>query len=36
VIESAGDYRSISDLQAALQETDILTVHLPSAPRAAA
>ncbi len=32
VIEAAGPYRSIPDLQAALPETDILTVHLPLGP----
>jgi D-3-phosphoglycerate dehydrogenase len=29
VIEAAGDYRSIPDFEAALPETDILTVHMP-------
>ena len=29
VIEAAGDYRSVPDFQAALPETDILTVHMP-------
>ena len=28
-IEAAGDYRSIPDFEAALPETDILTVHMP-------
>jgi D-3-phosphoglycerate dehydrogenase len=32
VIASAGDYRSIPDLQAALPTADILTVHLPLGP----
>ena len=29
VIEAAGDYRSVPDFQAALAETDVLTVHMP-------
>ncbi|HSA80112.1 MAG TPA: NAD(P)-dependent oxidoreductase [Geminicoccaceae bacterium] len=29
VIESAGDYRSIPDFEAALPDTDVLTVHMP-------
>jgi len=29
VIEAAGEYRSVPDFQAALPETDILTVHMP-------
>jgi D-3-phosphoglycerate dehydrogenase / 2-oxoglutarate reductase len=29
VIETAGDYRSVPDFEAALPETDILTVHMP-------
>jgi D-3-phosphoglycerate dehydrogenase / 2-oxoglutarate reductase len=29
VIEAAGDYRSVPDFQAALPETDVLTVHMP-------
>jgi D-3-phosphoglycerate dehydrogenase / 2-oxoglutarate reductase len=29
VIESAGDYRSVPDFEAALPETDVLTVHMP-------
>jgi D-3-phosphoglycerate dehydrogenase len=32
VIEAAGDYRSIPDFEAALPETDILTVHMPLGP----
>ena len=32
VIEAAGDYRSIPDWEAALPETDVLTVHLPLGP----
>ena len=32
VIEAAGDYRSIPDFEAALPETDVLTVHLPLGP----
>jgi D-3-phosphoglycerate dehydrogenase len=32
LIEAAGPYRSIPDFQAALPETDILTVHLPLGP----
>jgi D-3-phosphoglycerate dehydrogenase len=29
VIEAAGDYRSVPDFEAALPETDVLTVHMP-------
>ena len=29
VIEAAGEYRSVPDFQAALPETDVLTVHMP-------
>jgi D-3-phosphoglycerate dehydrogenase / 2-oxoglutarate reductase len=29
VIEAAGDYRSVPDFQAALPQTDVLTVHMP-------
>jgi D-3-phosphoglycerate dehydrogenase / 2-oxoglutarate reductase len=29
VIEAAGDYRSVPDLEAVLPETDVLTVHMP-------
>ncbi len=29
IIEQSGDYRSIPDFEAALPETDILTVHMP-------
>jgi D-3-phosphoglycerate dehydrogenase / 2-oxoglutarate reductase len=29
VIEAAGEYRSVPDFQAALPETDVLTVHVP-------
>jgi D-3-phosphoglycerate dehydrogenase len=29
VIEAEGDYRSVPDFQAALPETDVLTVHMP-------
>jgi D-3-phosphoglycerate dehydrogenase len=29
VIEDAGDYRSVPDFEAALPETDILTLHMP-------
>ena len=32
VIEAAGEYRSIPRLEAALPETDVLTVHLPLGP----
>ena len=32
VIEAAGEFRSIPDFQAALPETDVLTVHLPLGP----
>jgi D-3-phosphoglycerate dehydrogenase len=32
VIEAAGEYRSVPDFQAALPETDVLTVHLPLGP----
>jgi D-3-phosphoglycerate dehydrogenase len=32
LIEAAGDYRSIPDWEAALPETDVLTVHLPLGP----
>jgi D-3-phosphoglycerate dehydrogenase / 2-oxoglutarate reductase len=32
IIEQAGDYRSIPDFEAALPETDILTVHMPLGP----
>ncbi len=32
VIEAAGDYRSVPDLEAVLPETDILTVHMPLGP----
>jgi D-3-phosphoglycerate dehydrogenase len=35
LIEAAGPYRSIPDLEAALPTTDILTVHLPLGPTAA-
>ncbi len=29
VIEDAGDYRSVPDFEAALPETDVLTLHMP-------
>ena len=29
VIEAAGDYRSVPDFEAALPQTDVLTVHMP-------
>ena len=29
VIEAAGDYRSLPEFEAALPETDVLTVHMP-------
>jgi D-3-phosphoglycerate dehydrogenase / 2-oxoglutarate reductase len=29
MIEAAGDYRSVPDFEAALPETDVLTVHMP-------
>ncbi len=29
VIEGAGDYRSVPDFEAALPQTDVLTVHMP-------
>jgi D-3-phosphoglycerate dehydrogenase / 2-oxoglutarate reductase len=32
IIEQSGDYRSIPDFEAALPETDILTVHMPLGP----